>query len=501
MRRVRSVASRIVLSYAVVLLVFASASAWSVWTFRAAVRETELLRGSYLPLALSVRDLVSNQDTWNTQLNHVTTAGNPADIRVWFETALSIGRPKKFAEVQSALSRTFSEESSLSVRRDVLADLGLVDQLLRPDQAEVGSLFEALARDDGVRARGLRDELVRRGLRVQRALGRLEGRLTAHMDGIVDAARVRERTALWLLVLVGSLTVLVGALMALYARRVVAPIALVTRRAEAVALGDLSARAVIDSPDEIGQLSATFEGMVGAIGDAREKLLAAERLAAIGKMAAHVTHEVRNPLSSIALNLDLLEEELTGPADEARALLRAIGQEVQRLSALSDQYLSMARRKAPELEECDLGPLLRSATEFMRREVERNGIALIVDIADSLPWVEVDQGQVRQALYNLVRNAREALPEGGRIQVSARHDGRFVLIDVEDDGPGVPEAEVESLFDPFFTTKEHGTGLGLGVTREIAAAHGGSLQYLARAGGGSHFTIALPVPRPRESHE
>lgn len=492
-RRVRSVAARIVMSYSVVLLVFACSAAWSVWTFRVAVRETEQLRSGYLPLSLSVRDLVSNQDSWNTQLNHVTTAGNPTDIRIWFETALSVGRPAKFAGVRRVMDRTFVQNPEEAVRRDMRAELDQIEQAMRADQAEVRSLFAALARDDSQTARVLRDELVRRGLRIGRSLSRLEEHITGHIDGIVEAARVREQTALWLLIVFGLLTILLGALMTLYARRVVAPITVVTRRAEAVARGDLSPRPVIDSGDEIGQLSQTFETMVEAIGDTRERLLAAERLAAIGKMAAHVTHEVRNPLSSIALNLDLLEEELGGETDEARTLLRAIGQEVQRLSGLSDQYLSMARRAAPELQERDLAPLIQSATEFMRREVERNGIELEVNIAEGLPWVEVDEGQLRQALYNLVRNAREALAGGGHIHVRARCDEQWVLIEVQDNGPGVPEAEAERLFDPFFTTKNHGTGLGLAVTREIAAAHGGSLRYKPATGGGSCFVIALPV--------
>ena len=113
-------------------------------------------------------------------------------------------------------------------------------------------------------------------------------------------------------------------------------------------------------------------------------------------MAAHVTHEVRNPLSSIALNLDLLEEELLGNQEEGRNLVRAIGQEVQRLSSLSDQYLNMARRRPPDLEECDLGALVRTSMEFMRRDVERHGVSLEVEVPDDLPWVNVDEGQIRQ---------------------------------------------------------------------------------------------------------
>jgi signal transduction histidine kinase len=492
MKRVRSVASRILVSYLVVLVVFVSASAWSVITFRAAARDAELLRSGYLPLALAARDLVSNQDTWNTQLNHVTTAGNPADIRVWFETALSIGRPKKLAEVKSALGRTFAEESGAQARREILAELGRVARLTERDQGDVRQLFDALARADVAAARQLRDDLVRRGLQVQRSLSRLEERITAHVDGIVDAARQRERTAAWLIALVGALTVLVGILMALYARRVVSPVGLVTKRARAVAAGDLSARPVIVSDDELGELSLTFESMVQAIGDARERLLAAERLAAIGKMAAHVTHEVRNPLSSIALNLDLLEDELGHDNAEARALFRAIGQEVQRLSSLSDQYLSMARRKAPEFEPTDTGGLLRDAVGFLRREIELSGTELSLDVEGELPWLAVDPNQLRQALFNLLRNAREALAGSGHIVVRAAVRDGAVVIEIEDDGPGVPSAAVERLFDPFFTTKEHGTGLGLGVTREIITAHGGTLDYHPREGGGSRFELRLP---------
>jgi signal transduction histidine kinase len=235
--------------------------------------------------------------------------------------------------------------------------------------------------------------------------------------------------------------------------------------------------------------------MVTAIADAREKVLATERLAAIGKMAAHVTHEVRNPLSSIALNLDLLEEELDTDAVEPRALLQAIGKEVARLSRLSDQYLSMARRKAPEFEESDLGSLVRASAEFMRAEVEGHGLRLSVNVEPNLPWVMADQGQIRQVIFNLIRNAREAMPEGGDIEVSVVSEQDSVVICVSDTGPGVPAEEVKQLFDPFFTTKSHGTGLGLAVTRQILTAHGGRLSYEAREPHGSIFSMVLPLSR------
>lgn len=496
----RSVASRILSSYVVVLLVFAAASAWNVHTFERAAADAALLRQGYLPLALSIRDLVASQDTWNSQLNHITEARNPVDKKVWFETALTLGRPRKFAEVTRAVDRSLPEDvASTSVSRgELMTELAQARRLMKPDAELVKQLFLALDRNEQQQADRLRDKLVQRGIRVQRSLSRIEKRVSSYVDALALEAKKRERLALSLLSLATGLTLLTGLLMALYARRVVAPLSLVTKRAAAVATGDLSPQTPIDSGDEIGQLAVTFESMVQAISDARERLLASERLATIGKMAAHVTHEVRNPLSSIALNLDLLEEELPLDNDEARELLRAISLEVQRLSALSDQYLSMARRKAPELEECDASEVVLGAVNFMRREIERSQIELSVDLPPGLPWVNVDAAQIRQALFNLMRNAREAVsgrahPDGGHIWVSASASSPGVEIRVDDDGPGIPPGEVEELFDPFFTTKDHGTGLGLAVSRQILAAHGGELSYRPREGGGASFLLHLPV--------
>jgi signal transduction histidine kinase len=499
--RRRTVATRILVSYLIVLLLFSGASLWSVVAFRQAVSEAALLRQGYLPLALSLRDVVADQDTWNSQLNHVTVAKNPADAQAWFDTALSLGRPKGISKVRAAIERALPPSSSAGgvARSELLSELSRCAGLMESDAELLKKLFATLERGDEAGAQSTRDGLVRHGLRVQKALLALEGRVTVHVDGLVDAAKDRERMALIILLLLGGLTLSVGALMALYARRVLAPLSHVTARADAVAAGDLSAEPAIESGDEIGELSETFEGMVRAIAEAREKLLASERLAAIGKMAAHVTHEVRNPLSSIALNLDLLEEEISTDDQEAKNLLRAIGQEVERLSGLSDQYLSMARRKPPELEETDLGALVRSAIDFMRPEVERHGVDLQSSIPAQLPWVELDQGQVRQVLFNLVRNAREAMPEGGKVLIDVRLGDSELEVRVTDNGPGVPPERIEQLFDPFYTTKDHGTGLGLAVSRQILAAHGGRLDYTPADPHGSVFAIVVPLGRQLES--
>jgi signal transduction histidine kinase len=359
----------------------------------------------------------------------------------------------------------------------------------------------------------LRDELVTRGTQVSTRLGRLNDSVQKHVEQQLRAAQERELLAIRLLAVLSAITVLVGVLMALYARRVIRPLGRVTERAQAVARGDLQARPVVQTDDEIGELAATFEQMVSAIAQANAQLVVAERLATVGKMAAHVTHEIRNPLSAIALNLELLEEQLgllRGGAlagamperrdveAEAQTLLRAIGREVERLSGLSQQYLAFARQRPLDLEPEDLGAIVREGADFVRRELEQHGIELELDVANDLPTVLADEGQLRQALLNLIRNAREAMPKGGRITVRVQRtgDGGVALM-VDDEGPGIDPALRQHLFEPFFTTKTHGTGLGLAITQQIAKAHGGTIVTEPRSPeSGTRFVVWVPASGP-----
>jgi signal transduction histidine kinase len=507
----RSVAARVLVSYAIVALAFALAAGFSLLAQQSAAREMRLVKDGYLPMRLAVHDLVGAQDTWNAQLNDITEAKNPAYKRVWFEVELR-GRPRSFDAVRKAITGAFvggrSRESAL-VGESFITTTREIERFARDDDERLDRLFHALDRDDSARAETLKDELVRRGSQVRKRLGALEVSVEREVEQKLAAAQERELLAIRLLAVLSAITVLVGISMALYARRVLRPLARVTERAQAVARGDLEARPAVQSDDEIGELAVTFERMVSAIAEANSQLVVAERLATVGKMAAHVTHEIRNPLSSIALNLELLEEQLGVLRDnraassaagrdadaEALALLRAIGREVERLSGLSQQYLAFARQRPLEPGPEDVGAIAREAADFVRRELEQHGIALELDIAPDLPSVRADEGQIRQALLNLVRNAREAMPKGGRIalRVHASEDGGVLLV-VDDEGPGIDPALRQHLFEPFFTTKSHGTGLGLAITQQIAKAHGGSIDCKPRPDGapGTRFTLRLP---------
>lgn len=489
-----SVARRIWVSYLVMLCVFSAAAAWSMWTFRRAGVEAELMREGYLPLAVSLSELSASQDIWNSQLNHVESARNPADLQVWFETTLRFGRPQRIEDLRGALAEALPEQDieTRGLKAELDAELLGVLRFMKQDAELVPQLFLALEQGQRERAQSLRDRLVRGGVQVQRALDILEERVKEIVDQLVQHTRQRERVAFVILVVLGVVTLLVGTLMALLSRRLLRPLSAIAQRAQAVAEGDLSTQPVIQSNDELGELSKTFEGMVDAISSAREQVLQTERLAAIGKMAAHVTHEVRNPLSSIALNLDLLHDEL-GANEEASFLLKAIEEEVERLSVLSTQYLSMARRRTPELQLVDLKGLIESALRFIGPELERHGIKVTPVLGSAERALLVDEAQIRQVIFNLLRNSREALTEGGHIWLHLEHKEKRLQLRVADNGAGVPPAEVAKLFDPFFTTKAHGTGLGLAVTKQIVEAHGGELSYGERIGGGASFTLSFPL--------
>lgn len=237
----------------------------------------------------------------------------------------------------------------------------------------------------------------------------------------------------------------------------------------------------------------------------KERLLRSERLAAIGKMAAHVTHEVRNPLSSIGLNAEMLDEELGalsdggGSVDEARALLGSIQRELDRLTSVTEEYLRVARLPAPRLDREDLAALAADVVAFVAREFASCGVELVMEGADVVTNVAVDEAQVRQALLNLLRNAREAC-EGvasPRVVVSVRSAHGNAMLEVRDNGRGIPPADRPRLFELFFTTKESGTGLGLALTQQIVVAHGGRIECDDASGGGTVLRIVLPLaPRP-----
>lgn len=230
--------------------------------------------------------------------------------------------------------------------------------------------------------------------------------------------------------------------------------------------------------------------------ETRERLLQSERLAAIGRLAAQITHEIRNPLSSVALNIELLGDDVAHlPAErqkEAAAILSAVGKEVDRLTQITEGYLRFARLPAARRVAGDVGDLLADLVAFSQADAAKAGVMLELHVEAELPPVPYDPARLRQAVLNLLRNGVEAAGRGGTVRVGARATAKGTRVSVEDTGPGVPEVVRARLFQPFFTTKPSGTGLGLMLAREIVLEHKGELDVESSPLGGAAFTIDLP---------
>ncbi len=494
-----TIARRVLASFAVTVVAFAVTLGWGIAAQRRAADDSVELGRGYVPVAMRIAQLRAAQTTLSTLVDGIPDEREPGSTRILLET-LAGARRTMFVETRTALTQTLPAVGSDATRAlagELAGELDAIEASLDSDAALFERLFAAIASGD---RDGVNRTIISLGAiehDADKHLRVLAGRVGSSIDELSSAARDRELRSIWALAVLAALTLAVGLVVSFHVRRLLAPLARVTVRAQAVARGDLTPRRVEPGEDEIGQLEAAFEKMVAGLAGAQELALSNERLAAIGNMAAHVTHEIRNPLSAMGLNVEMLEEELASDRDTARAevksLLSAIQREVQRLEQLSEEYLRVARLPQPRMEADDIATVVRDVVDFARREIEAASCTVDLDVAARVPPALFDEAQIRQALLNLLRNAREAMPAGGPIDVRVGAEGMSVTIDVDDRGGGVPESIRDRVFDPFVSTKGEGTGLGLAITRHIVESHGGSVTCRPRDGGGTRFRLALPI--------
>jgi len=228
-----------------------------------------------------------------------------------------------------------------------------------------------------------------------------------------------------------------------------------------------------------------------------EKVLQTERLATVGRMAAKVAHDIRNPLSSISLNAELLGDELVNFTSdttiEASALLNSITSEVDRLAQISDEYLQFSRTPRIKLQLTDLNQTLSELIKLMSKELLAKKIRVSRRFSSQLPEIYIDKAQMHRSFLNLLRNAIEAMPDGGTLKLRTTANRDYIETKIIDTGEGIDEKELTKIFEPFHSTKEFGTGLGLTITRQIIEEHGGAIECKSKLGSGTEFIIQLPI--------
>ena len=233
--------------------------------------------------------------------------------------------------------------------------------------------------------------------------------------------------------------------------------------------------------------------------DSFEQLKRADRLSAVGQLAAGLAHEIRNPLASIEGAVDILERG--ADSGETRTeFLAIIKKESRRLNGLLTNLLDFARPRQPRIREVNVRDVIDSVVDLTTHTAGRGGIRLQVETPEEVPPIEGDAEQLQQVILNLTLNAIQAMPEGGRITLHAHRRGDSLAIHVADEGGGIEADEIDKVFDPFYTTKRSGTGWGLSVAHQIVARHGGTIEVKPNPEKGMSFTVLLPLAtrQPRD---
>jgi two-component system sensor histidine kinase HydH len=236
-----------------------------------------------------------------------------------------------------------------------------------------------------------------------------------------------------------------------------------------------------------------------ALGQDATQLPVMEKRDLLARLLKRLAHEIRNPLSSLDVHFQLLEEDLNALSPAARMQLAArlgiIHGELHRLESIVGRFLKLAGPSALELEPVEIKKIVTHVCELLRPEASARKVEILAEVEPELPRVTVDSVRLTQALLNIVINGIQAVKGTGQVKIRAIKAGDNLLLSVQDTGPGIPANELGEIFDPYFTTKPEGSGLGLWIAQQIAVAHGGDLRAENAAAGGTVFTMTLPLNR------
>jgi len=347
---------------------------------------------------------------------------------------------------------------------------------------EVETAWQAAVRS-GASPGSARDEILQLGTLA-------DSRITAVSDKTARAQSAAVRTAF----ASSMVAAVVAALVLIVARRALQPVDQLTDAVRQMTAGKPLPVLNVAGDDEIATLARAVGSMAQAVAERdaeRERRLRSERLALVGQMLAQVTHEVRNPLNALSLNVELLLEDVGAAEFPGRVsveeVARGVMGEIRRLEAVTERYLDLARRPPAMIAPEDPLGLATSVLQVEEGALRRAGVEAEVatdpesDAVDCV--VDMDGGVVRRALLNLLQNAAQAGAHHIVVRVGVGADRKSAVFSVEDDGPGVPEDAQAHLFEPFFTTRAQGTGLGLAVARQSIEDVGGTLTYRASKAG------------------
>lgn len=501
----RTLSARILLGFAALTITFAVITATTTVAMSQVEDQVTLIAKGYMQLALGSKDLQRRQDDLRNYLDERLLDESNAQVA---RLALRNSRAnrdralKTLRNIMDTVERIldlepgqfrFTKPRIQGLEEGIAGVAALYDQVMtslptgKPESwnAEQQKAFEALQK--------LRVEERKLMLKANGLSEQLDRNVSDTTNQLEQNERNLRRQTIYL----GVAAVLLGLIITIWVVITLRPLARLREAARRIASGDYGSRIPERGPTEVADLAREFNSMGRAVEEREREVVRAERLAAVGKMAAMITHEVRNPLSSIGLNTELLEEELgdVPNADEARSLCRSIHREVDRLTAITEEYLAFARLPKPKLAAESINSMVTALAAFVREDLAARQVVLTTELAPEELIGQIDAGQIRQCLINLVRNAADAVAVKGKgwVILRTRRDGERAVIEVEDSGVGIASDVLPRLFDPFFSTKDGGNGLGLALTQQIVRDHGGDVEVTSTVGRGTTFTVRVPA--------
>lgn len=521
-----SIATKIFIAFAFLVVIFTGVLMFGVYRTQSLFSQIERLNRRIVPVSLSLSDAQTDLKSFNLLLNE----RDPLVIRRTLQVARLVHSLPDRIRQRVARARQVMAASDLqqfNVRQaqrldriqDELTDLEQrAGDFAKRSQTFTKKVLKHQTSEDPETTdeeikklqANLRDDADQLGDKISG----LRNQLRNVTDRTLDQANENERSSLYALGGLSAAALLLALGVLFVVIRTVRPLSTLTDAAKRIGEGDY--RPIEDLPDnlfgrdEVTLLAEEFNAMAERLAERDEKLqkqhralLKSERLATVGRMTSAITHELRNPLSSINLNTEMLMEDLVDrgidPNDpEIMPLLETIIDEVDRLRDITEEYLVYARLPSSELDPEDLVDIVQNMVEFHQHDWRQRDVEVTFETDLESLEIEADANHLRQALLNVVKNAVEASPEQGAVDIALEAGDERAMITIRDHGPGIDEEIREELFEPFVTTKSDGTGLGLAMTQQIIEEHHGNIRVEEPDDGGTRFVVELPLESPSD---
>ncbi len=483
-----SIRTKVVACFLAILSLFIGVSAYNYARFRQANARLQLVNEFFLPFSRMVVQLQGNIFSVAEDMRRVYFQNEPTSDGGNFSRMVRDIYPylvyKRFASLERILSKEENHD---------------FQQTFNDLNGMVGQVRITFAKLTGITDKA-QFESTSALLKLQ--LAAISKRVDDECQRITLSAQNEGRQSLMSSLFLCVLTILLGSFTFFFSHRVLEPLPLLISSIKKIADGDFnqSLKVNVSDQDEVSLLAREYNRMLAGLQERDRKihaqqteLLKAERLAAVGQLSAEVVHEIRNPLNSICLNIDWLENELNHVHPEISKTLRSISREIERLNQITESYLVRARVPPQDGQKTAVNDLLREILDFSKEEDRARNIHVEALLTQHEIFVKSDRSRLKQAFLNVIKNAREAMPRGGKLLVRTEVKENVYRIQFSDSGYGMNDAIRSQTFHAFYTTKPNGTGLGLALTKSIVEEAQGSVQCESQIGEGTTFTFQFPV--------